>query len=61
MPRALPEELELDLELDEPDDEPSLRKKAARALQLEASELPEVVLYKRSIDARRGRVRSPRP
>jgi uncharacterized FAD-dependent dehydrogenase len=57
MPRALPEELALDLELDEPDDEPSLRKKAARALRLEASELPEVVLYKRSIDARRGRVR----
>jgi uncharacterized FAD-dependent dehydrogenase len=57
MPRALPEELALDLELDEPDDEPSLRKKAARALKLETSELPEVVLYKRSIDARRGRVR----
>ncbi len=57
MPRALPEELALDLELDEPDDEPSLRRKAARALKLEASELPEVVLYKRSIDARRGRVR----
>lgn len=57
MPRPLPEEVELELELDEPDDEPSLRNKMARALRREASELPEVVLYKRSIDARHGRVR----
>src|SRR5262245_17987930 len=57
MARPLPEELALDLELDEPDDELSLRKRAARALKLDPSELPELTLYKRSIDARRGKVR----
>ncbi|HEV8246770.1 MAG TPA: NAD(P)/FAD-dependent oxidoreductase, partial [Polyangiaceae bacterium] len=55
--RPLPDEVELELELDEPDDEPSLRARVARKLARGQQELPELVVLKRSIDARRGRVR----
>ncbi len=57
MPRPLPDEVSLDLELDEPDDEASLRARVAKSLRLDAAELPPLVVYKRSIDARKGRVR----
>jgi hypothetical protein len=52
-----PEETELELGLDEPDDEVSLRRRAARALGVQESALPVVEVRRRSIDARRGRVR----
>jgi uncharacterized FAD-dependent dehydrogenase len=57
MPRPLPEELELDLGLDEPDDEASLRARAARMLHTRPEAIPFVAVRKRSIDARKGRVR----
>jgi uncharacterized FAD-dependent dehydrogenase len=53
----LPEEIEIDLGLDEPDDEASLRVRVARRLAVRPDDLPYVALRKRSIDARRGRVR----
>ncbi len=56
MPR-LPAELSLELGLDEPDDPESLRAHAARVLAVPVEELPAVVLRRRSLDARRGRVR----
>jgi uncharacterized protein len=46
-----------ELGLDEADDEESLRQRAAAALGIGAEALPPVVLRKRSLDARRGRVR----
>src|SRR5687767_1883425 len=52
-----PEEVSLDLELDEPDDEQHLRARVADSLRVAEAELPELVLFKRSIDARRGKVR----
>ena len=45
------------LGLDEPDDDDALRALAARQLGVPAEELPPLRLLKRSIDARRGRVR----
>jgi uncharacterized FAD-dependent dehydrogenase len=54
---ALPAELSLELGLDEPDDPESLRTRAAKQLGVAAEALPAVVLRRRSIDARRGRVR----
>jgi uncharacterized FAD-dependent dehydrogenase len=54
---ALPAELSLELGLDEPDDPESLRMRAAKLLGVAADALPAVVLRRRSIDARRGRVR----
>jgi hypothetical protein len=58
VPRAaLPPELELDLGLDEPDSPDALRRRVALALHRDLDEIPEVVLRRRSIDARRGRVR----
>ncbi|HWA77775.1 MAG TPA: hypothetical protein VG937_35810 [Polyangiaceae bacterium] len=53
----MPEELELELGLDQADDASSLRALAARRLGRREDEMPEVVLRKRSIDARRGAVR----
>jgi uncharacterized FAD-dependent dehydrogenase len=53
----LPEEVAIDVGLDEPADEAHLRGRVARALAVPIEELPQVVLRKRSIDARRGRVR----
>ena len=58
MPKpALPDELELDLGLDESDSPEALRRRVARKLARTVEELPEIVVRRRSIDARRGRVR----
>ena len=57
MKRSWPEEVSLDLGLDEPDDEAALRARVADSLRVAEAELPELVLYKRSIDARKGKVR----
>ena len=46
----------VELELDEPDD-PSARGKLAAQLGAPLAELPPLEIRKRSIDARRGRVR----
>jgi len=50
-------ELELELGPDQPDDDASLRALAARRLGVAAEALPPLRLLKRSLDARRGRVR----
>ncbi len=50
-------ELELELGLDDPDDLPSLQERAARQLKVASSDLPELRIVRRAIDARRGRVR----
>ncbi|MGC4086309.1 MAG: hypothetical protein QM756_00145 [Polyangiaceae bacterium] len=50
-------ELELELGLDEADDAEALRRAAARRLRVAPESLPQIVLRKRSIDARRGGVR----
>ena len=55
--RPLPRELTLELALDEPDAPDDLRKRVAAALRVPERELPAVVLRKRSLDARRGRIR----
>jgi uncharacterized FAD-dependent dehydrogenase len=55
--RTLPSELELELGLDEESDPESLRHVVARRLGVPVAELPEIALRKRSLDARRGRVR----
>jgi uncharacterized FAD-dependent dehydrogenase len=54
---ALPSEITLELGLDEASEPEALRKRVASLLRVPASELPEVTLRKRSLDARRGRVR----
>lgn len=54
---AVPAELSLELGLDDPDDPESLRARVAKVLGVPADALPAVVLRRRSIDARRGRVR----
>ncbi|MFZ5890371.1 MAG: NAD(P)/FAD-dependent oxidoreductase [Myxococcota bacterium] len=56
-PPQLGQELTLELGLDQADDMPALRELAARRLRVPVDELPELVLRKRSIDARRGGVR----
>lgn len=50
-------EVTIELGLDDPDDAASLRTRVARALRVGEPELPEIAVRKRSIDARRGRVR----
>ncbi len=50
-------ELSLSLGLDDADDEAALRARVAGELGLPAAELPPIEVRKRSIDARRGRVR----
>jgi len=55
--RTLPSEVTLELGLDDASDPESLRQRVARTLGVPASELPDVALRKRSLDARRGRVR----
>ncbi len=55
--KSLPEELTLELGIDAPQDAASLRERVAHKLRVDASELPAVVLRKRSLDCRRGRVR----
>lgn len=54
---ALPAQLELVLNLGDPDDPTVLRTLAARKLGLRESDLPQLVLRRRSLDSRRGRPR----
>lgn len=56
-PPRLPEEVTLELGLDEPQDPEALRRRIAGQLRVELEALPGVVLRKRSLDCRRGRVR----
>jgi uncharacterized FAD-dependent dehydrogenase len=51
------EEIEIDLGLDEPEDEAFLRARVAKRLGVEPEVLPPLELKKRSIDARKGRIR----
>ena len=53
----LPEEITLELGLDEPQDEENLRRLVQAKLGISAAQLPGVTVEKRSLDARRGRVR----
>jgi len=53
----LPEEIELELGLDEAQDEANLRRLVQAKLGISAEDLPGVTVEKRSLDARRGRVR----
>ena len=53
----LPEEIALELGLDEPQDEANLRRLVAAKLSISPERLPGVTIEKRSLDARRGRVR----
>jgi uncharacterized FAD-dependent dehydrogenase len=53
----LPESLELEVGLDQPDDADALRALASKKLGLAASALPELVVRKRALDCRAGRVR----
>ncbi len=57
MARKLPSDVELLLGLDDPDDDDALRARVARALGVGSGNLPPIRLLKRSLDARRGRVR----
>jgi uncharacterized FAD-dependent dehydrogenase len=52
----LPREVEVSVGLDEPEDEASLRAAVARRLKMPVGDVPPLVLRKRSLDARRGRV-----
>ncbi len=54
---ALPSEISVEFDLDESNDEAHQRTRVAKALNISEAELPEIALRKRSIDARRGRVR----
>ncbi len=56
-PRSLPARLDLDLHLDQGQDPDSLRETVARRLGVEKGELPEPVVVRRALDARRGRPR----
>lgn len=53
----LPEELTIELGLDAPQDPDFLREQVARRLGLAEAELPTLVLRKRSLDCRGGRIR----
>jgi uncharacterized FAD-dependent dehydrogenase len=53
----LPEEIELELGLDEAQDEANLRRLIQKKLGVSAADIPGVLVEKRSLDARRGRVR----
>jgi uncharacterized protein len=55
--RRLPAEVAIELGLDEPDDAASLKQRAALALGVSDGDMPELTLLRRSLDARRGRVR----
>jgi uncharacterized FAD-dependent dehydrogenase len=52
-----PKELALDFGLDEPTDDASVRARVAKALGVTPDAVPNLVLRKRSIDARRGSIR----
>ena len=51
------EVIELTLGLDESEEPEDLQRKAARKLRMSAADLGEIEVLRRSIDARRGRVR----
>lgn len=53
----LPEEISIELGLDDADDDAALRARAARVLGVREQDLPELCVRKRSLDARKGRVR----
>ncbi len=53
----MPGEITLELGLDEPQDEASLRRLIEQKLGVPSSVIPGVIVEKRSLDARRGRVR----
>jgi uncharacterized FAD-dependent dehydrogenase len=55
--RSLPEELVLELALDDADDPESVRARVAKQLAVAPSDLPELRVEQRSLDARRGRIR----
>jgi uncharacterized protein len=55
--KALPEEITLELGLDEAQDEAALRQLVQKQLGVAAAEIPGITVEKRSLDARRGRVR----
>jgi uncharacterized protein len=55
--RSLPAEITLAIGLDEPTDDAHLRARVARQLGTGVEDLPPLALRKRSIDARRGKVR----
>lgn len=55
--RQLPEEISIELGLDDADDRAALRARVARQLGVGADSLPELEVRKRSLDARKGRVR----
>lgn len=55
--REMSREVTIELGLDEPDDPQALRERVARVLEVTEADLPAVVVRKRSIDARRGRLR----
>lgn len=57
MSKALPQTIELMLGLNDDEDEAALRRKAAAKLRLRIEKLGEIVVLKRSVDARHGRVR----
>jgi uncharacterized FAD-dependent dehydrogenase len=57
VPSPLPASVDVELGLDEADDLPSLASKVARALSRDVRDLPELSVTRRSIDARKGRVR----
>jgi hypothetical protein len=52
--RALPGELTLELALDDAEDDAAIRRRVAQTLRVAESELPPIVVRKRSLDARRG-------
>jgi uncharacterized FAD-dependent dehydrogenase len=55
--KSLPGEVTLELGLDDPRDPDALRGRVARELGVDVEALPAVILRKRSLDCRRGRVR----
>ncbi len=55
--KHLPREIELELGLEEAQDETSLKRLAQKKLGVPLAELPDLTVEKRSLDARRGRVR----
>jgi uncharacterized FAD-dependent dehydrogenase len=57
MAKRLPDEVAIEVGLDDADDEETLARRVARELGVSRASLPELVLLKRSLDARRGRVR----
>lgn len=54
---SLPEEIAIEFDLDEPTEEAYVRKRVASALRISVEQLPPIELRKKSIDARKGRVR----